>query len=158
LAVGILAIIFPEGFVVTILVLFGIALLIIGILRLATAYSSHLGGSSRTANALIGVIAIVIGLIILFFPTFAVVTFAVLIGIGLLIYGIGRVLVGGASNLSGGVRAANAVLGIIVAILGLVIIFVPAVGVFTYAFFVAIALILIGIDSLVSAALGVTLA
>ncbi len=111
----------------------------------------------RSINAIIGLIAIIIGAIILFFPGFAVVSFAVLIGIGLLIYGIGRVAVGGGAGMSGGVRALTIIFGLIVAILGLIIIFIPAIGVYTYAFFTSIAFFIIGFDSLASGIMGVTL-
>jgi len=155
LAIGVLALIFPEGVVVTIVVLFGIALLIVGFLRLATSFSSNNPSSARGANALIGIVAIILGLLILVFPTFATISLVVLIGIGLLIYGIGRVIVGGvASNMSGGLRAIVILFGILTAVFGLIIIFIPTVGIFTYAFFVSIAFLLIGIDALAAGIAG----
>ena len=159
LAIGILALVFPEGVIVTIAVLFGIALFVIGILRLATSFSSDLPSSARSANAVIGIIALILGLLILFFPTFAGLSLVILLGIGLFIYGIGRLAVGSvASNMSGGLRALVIIFGIIVAVFGLLIIFVPAVGVFTYAFFVSIAFLLIGIDSLAAGITGTRMA
>jgi uncharacterized membrane protein HdeD (DUF308 family) len=156
LAVGILALFFPTAVVVTLVVLFGITLVIVGILRLVTAASSHwTTGSARTTNAVIGMIALIIGILILFFPYFATATIVIFIGIGLLIYGIGRLVVGGvASNLSGGLRALLIVIGLLIVVFALIIIFFPVIGVYTYAFFVAIAFILIGIESLVSGIAG----
>jgi uncharacterized membrane protein HdeD (DUF308 family) len=155
LAVGFLALAFPQFVVVTLMVLFGIALLLVGILRLATAYSPHFYGSTRGTNAAIGILAIILALIILLFPTFATVSVVVLIGIGLFIYGIGRIVVGGAAtNLPGGLRGLLILVGVLVALFGLIIIFVPAVGILTYAFFVSLAFILIGIDSLASGIVG----
>jgi len=81
LAAGILALFFPTAVVVTLVVFFGIALLAIGILRLATAIStSSLYGSTRTTNAIIGVVALIIGLIVLFFPVFSTEVIVILIG------------------------------------------------------------------------------
>lgn len=158
LAVGILALFFPTAIVVTIVVLFGIALLIVGLLRLATAFSAHFPSSARTTNAIIGILAIIVALIILFFPTFATVSLTVLIGIGLLIYGIGRIIVGGAvSTLSSGLRALVILFGLLVVVFALIVIFFPIIGIFTYAFFVSLSFILIGIDSLASGIIGVTL-
>jgi uncharacterized membrane protein HdeD (DUF308 family) len=155
IAIGILALIYPAGVVVTIVVLFGIALLIIGILRLATSFSPNLPSSAKGVNALIGVIALILGILILFFPTFATISLVVLIGIGLVIYGIGRAAVGSvATDISGGARALVITFGILVAIFGLIVIFIPTIGVFTYAFFVSIAFLLIGIDALVSGITG----
>lgn len=158
LAAGILALFFPTAVVVTLVVFFGIALLAIGVLRIASALSSGMHGSTRTTNAIIGVVALIIGLVILFFPTFATETIVILIGFGFLIYGLGRLVIGGAaSNLSGGLRALMILLGILVAIFGVVIIIFPVVGVYTYAFFVSLALIVIGVDSLASGIVGIPL-
>ncbi len=159
LAVGVLALFFPNAVVVTIVVLFGIALLVIGVLRLATAASTGtLYGSTRTTNAIIGAIALIIGILILFFPVIAAETITILIGIGLLVYGVGRIAVGGAaSNLSGGLRALIILTGVLVAVFALIVIFFPAVGIYTYAFFVSLSFILIGIDSLASGIVGIPL-
>lgn len=155
LAVGILALVFPTAVVVTIVVLFGIALLIIGVLRLATAYSSHFPSSARTINAIVGAVAIIVSLLILVFPTFATLYFVVLIGIGLLIYGIGRIVVGGAANnLNSGLRGLIVVFGVIVVAFALIVIFFPVVGILTYAFFVSLSLLLIGVDSIASGIIG----
>ncbi|MCW4000997.1 MAG: DUF308 domain-containing protein [Candidatus Bathyarchaeota archaeon] len=156
LAVGVLALVFPTAVVVTLVVFFGIALLIIGILRVATAASSSwTSSSSRKANAAIGILAIIFGVFILFVPLFATEVLVILIGIALLIYGIGRIAVGGAAgNLSGGLRGILIVVGILIAVFALIVIFFPIIGVFTYAFFVSIAFILIGIDSIASGIVG----
>lgn len=158
LAVGVLALFFPTAVVVTLVVLFGLALLIIGFLRLATSFSSHLPSSARTTNAVIGILSMIVALVILVFPLFATVSLVVLVGIGLLIYGIGRILVGGAAgNLSAGLRALVILLGIIVVVFAVMVIFFPVVGIYTYAFFVSLSFILIGIDSLASGIAGVPL-
>jgi uncharacterized membrane protein HdeD (DUF308 family) len=159
LAAGILALFFPTAVVVTLVVFFGIALLAIGILRIASAVStSRMYGSTRTTNAIIGVVAKIIGILILFFPIFATATIVILIGFAILIYGLGRLVVGGAaSNLSGGLRALMIIFGILVAVFGVIIILFPVIGVYTYAFFVALALILIGIDSIASGSVGIPL-
>ena len=159
LAVGALALIFPAGVVVTIVVLFGIALLVIGVLRLATAASSDwLAPTTRKTNSIIGILAIIFGAIILFAPFFATTAVVILIGLGLLFYGVGRIVVGGAaSNLSGGLRALLVLAGILIVVFSLIVIFFPVVGIYTYAFFVSIAFILIGIDSLASGIVGAPL-
>lgn len=156
LVAGFLALFFPAAVIVTLVVFFGIIILVIGILRVATAGSSHwLVGSSRGTNIAIGIILIIIGLLILFFPLPAAITVAILLGIGLLVYGIGRIVVGiGAHNMNGGVRALLILLGILIAVFGLIVIFFPVLGVWTYAFFVSIAFILIGIDALAAGAAG----
>ncbi len=159
LAAGILALFFPTAVVVTLVVFFGIALLAIGILRIASAVStSRMYGSTRGTNAVIGIIMLIVGALILFFPAIATATIVILIGFAILIYGLGRLVVGGAArNLSGGLRAALIVLGVLLAIFGIIIILFPVVGVYTYAFFVALALMLIGIDAIASGSIGIPL-
>ncbi len=156
LVVGLLALFFPTAVVVTLVVLFGIALLAIGILKIASALTMGSAyRSSRTTNAIIGIVALIIGIVILFFPFFATATIVILIGFGFLVYGLGRLVIGGAaSNLSGGIRALMILFGLLVAIFGIIIILFPAIGVYTYAFFVSLALILIGIDAIASGAAG----
>jgi uncharacterized membrane protein HdeD (DUF308 family) len=153
LAVGILALFFPTAVVVTLVVLFGIALLVVGVLRLATAASSDwLPGSTRKTNSIIGILAIIIGAVMLFFPLLAAATLVILIGLGLLIYGIGRIVVGIAGgNLNGGLRALLIIIGLIIVAFSLIVIFFP---VYSYAVFVSISFILIGIDSLASGIAG----
>lgn len=157
IAIAITAIIFPTITVVTLVVLFGIALMAIGILKIAAAATSMgLGNLTRSANAVIGIIALIIGLIVVFFPGFATIFIVVLLGIGLIIWGIGRIAAAGAAGktFSSGLKALLVILGILIIILGFIVIFVPVIGVFTYAFFFAIALFLIGIDALASGIVG----
>ncbi len=75
----------------------------------------------------------------------------------MLIYGIGRMAVGVAGRvLSGGLRAAFIVLGLLVVVFALIVIFFPVVGVYTYAFFVSISFLLIGIDRIAAGIAGTT--
>lgn len=152
LIIGGLALAFPIGTVVSIVVFFGIALIAIGIVRLATSASSDwLPPTIRKSNSIIGILAIIFGAMILFVPLFATEVLVILIGLGLLIYGIGRVFVGGAADhLSGGLRALLIVVGLMVLVFSLAVIFFPVVGVLTYALFVSVSFILIGIESLAS--------
>lgn len=160
LVIGILVLIFPTGFAVTVVVLFGIALLAIGILRLGTAaFRTKRGRFTRAGNAIIGIVALVVAVLVLFFPLVVAQIIVILIGIGLLIYGLGRIYFGWASgrNLASRLRWLIIITGLLVVIFALVIIFVPAVGIFTYAFFVSLSLILIGIDSIASGIIGIPL-
>jgi uncharacterized membrane protein HdeD (DUF308 family) len=158
LVIGILALAFPITTVVTIVFFFGLALFVIGILRLATGASADwLPGASRKTNAVIGILAIILGLIIMFAPFFSTQIIVILIGFALLIYGIGRIVVGGAAPMTGGMRALLIIFGLIVAVFGLIVIIFPAIGAFTYAFFVSLAFIVIGIDAIASGIAGTKL-
>jgi uncharacterized membrane protein HdeD (DUF308 family) len=158
LIIGGLALAFPIATVVSIVFFFGIALLAIGILRLATGASADwLPGASRKTNVVIGILAIIFGLIIMFAPFFSAEIIIIMIGFALVIYGVGRMVVGGAAHISGGMRALLIIFGLIVAVFGLIVIFFPVVGAYTYAFFVSLAFIIIGIDALASGISGTPL-
>lgn len=156
LAAGALALFFPTVVVVTLVVLFGIALLVVGVLRLATAASADwLAPTTRKTNSIIGILAIIFGAIILFVPFFATTVLVIFIGVGLLIYGVGRIAIGGAvRGLNGGLRALLIIVGVLLVAFSLVIIFFPIVGVITYAVFASIEFILIGVDALASGIVG----
>lgn len=148
---------FPAAVVVTLVVFFGIALLVVGVLRVATV-SAHLEPAARTANAITGVLAIVVGILILVFPGVSTVTLAFLLGIGMLIWGIGRIVVGSTeSEFRGGMRALLIVLGILLVVFSGIIIAEPVIGIYTYAFFASLAFFVIGIDSLASGIAGIPL-
>jgi uncharacterized membrane protein HdeD (DUF308 family) len=156
LAAGILALIYPGAVVVSLVVFFGIILTVVGIFRVATAV--FLPPGARWANATIGILALVFGILILVAPFFATEILIIFLGVALLIYGAGRVAVGvSAKALSGGMRTLLILLGLIVLILGIVVIFFPAIGVYTYAFFVSIAFLLIGIDAIASGVAGTSM-
>jgi uncharacterized membrane protein HdeD (DUF308 family) len=159
LTIGFLALVYPAVFIVSLVVLFGLALMVIGILRLATILpSKELSGTARKTNAVIGVAAVAIAAITLVFPVLATEALVILIGLGLLIYGVGRMLIGGAARrLNSGFRGLMVILGILVVAFSIVVIFFPVIGVYTYAFFIAIEFMLIGIDSLASGIAGVPL-
>ncbi len=158
LAVGVLVLVFPSIVIITLIVFFALALFAVGILRLATAASSAFPPSIRGVNAAIGIIAILVAIVMAFVPALAAAFLVVLLGIALLIYGIGRIVVGGtATNLNMGLRAALVVLGLIVAVFAVIVIVFPSVGVYTYAFFAAIAFLAIGLDSLISGIAGIPL-
>lgn len=159
LAVSFLALFFPAGFIVTLVVLFGMGLMFIGIFSLASVVSPK-GVSDRTRkiNAIIGVSAVIIAAITLVFPGLATAVLVVLIGLGMLVFGVGRIITGVTARqpkvrfkvlfvLSGGV----------VVIFSIVTMFSPIFGVYIYAYFISITFMLIGVISLVSGIIGAPL-
>jgi uncharacterized membrane protein HdeD (DUF308 family) len=156
IAISVLTLVYPELALVTIVFLFGVALLVIGFLRLGTsAFSKGLPDSARAANAIIGVIAVIIAVVVLFYPELATLTLILLLAIGLLIYGVGRIAFGGvASALQGWLRALLILMGFLMIIFAIIVIIYPAVGVVTLAIFISIGFLFIGIDSLASGIAG----
>jgi len=124
-------------------------------LTATSASSDWVTPATRKINIAIGILTLIFGLVILFVPLFATEVLVILIGLGLLIYGVGRIAVGGsAKNLSGGLRGLLIIVGLLIAVFSLIVILFPVVGIYTYAFFVSIEFLLIGIDSLAAGIVG----
>lgn len=160
IAVSVLTLIYPALAITTIVFLFGIALIIIGFLRLGTAAFSHgLPDSARAANIVIGILAVIIAAVVLLYPGLATVTLVFLLAVALLIYGVGRIAVGGvAGNLSGWLRALLIVMGILMMVFAVLVIIFPAIGIVTLAIFVSLGFLFLGIDSLATGIAGGTIA
>ena len=152
---------------------FGLTLIFQGTLLLAVGVfgsgSTFLNGFSslpQKVNVATSVLIVSVALMILYFQIFLTGNqwLHLLFGIGLLGYGIGRILFGGlTSELNSVSRALITLLGLIIAVFSIIVISFPIVQVyshagltvsFTYTYFVDIAFILIGIDSLASAITG----
>lgn len=161
--VGIIAIIaailmwvYPVVTGVAVSFILGLVLLIMGIFQAGTAAFSSIPSSARYTNAAIGIIAIIIGAIIMIFPVYAI---AAILAIALLIWGLGRLVVGGAGRqFGGGLRALLIVLGIIVVIFAILVIIFPIIAILSVTILLSIAFLFIGIDSLASGIVGVPLA
>lgn len=156
--VALLVLFYPGVAVVTAVFFFGLALMVVGILRVGTAAFSALPKSARYANAAIGIIAIIISALILFYPGMSTAVLIILLAIGLLIYGVGRMAVGGVSKqMGGGLRALLLALGILMIIFAIIVIIFPVVGLVTLAILISIAFLFLGVDSLASGIVGVPL-
>jgi uncharacterized membrane protein HdeD (DUF308 family) len=146
---AILVLIYPGLAIGTILFLFGIAMIAIGILRVGSALPAGNANSARAINVMIGLLALVIGIVILAFPLLSVEILILLLAIGILLYGLGRIAVGGvAGNLSGWLRATLVIAGVIMVAFAILVIIFPLLGVLTLAIYLSISLLFIGIESL----------
>jgi uncharacterized membrane protein HdeD (DUF308 family) len=148
LIVGFGAIFFPGVFFVTLIVLFGIAMIAIGIIKLATALPKDAEPTSRKVNAGIGIAALIIGILVLVFPYVASVSLVVILSIGFMIWGVGLMVKGLVGTSGTGMKILEFLFGILVLSMAILMIFYPEVGIYTYTFFAAIAFMMIGIEAL----------
>jgi hypothetical protein len=147
----------------------GTLLLAIGILRSGSAFLNGFSDLPQKVNASTSLLIVSAALIILYFQIFLTGNqwLHLLFGIGLLGYGIGRIIFRGlTSGLNSVLRALITLLGLIITVFSIIVISFPIVQIyshagvtvsFTYTYFVDIAFILIGIDSLASAIAGILL-
>ena len=149
------------------LIFLGTVLLAIGVLRFGSTFLNGFSSLPQKVNAITSVLTVSAAVIILYFQMFSTGEqwLHLLFGIGLLSYGIGRIIFGGlTSGLNSVLRALITLLGFIIIVFSIIVILFPIVPIYshagltvtlTYTYFVEIAFILIGIDSLASAIAGI---
>ena len=143
---GILAIVYPDITLLAIGIFAGISLLFIGALELVDAITGP--PDSRTLSAIVGVLAMVAGLICLRRPGESLLALVVVIGIYLVITGLIR-FVRAFSVLED--RALSLALALLDVILGIVILSLPELGLVTLAILFAVSLIARGVFAIVAA-------
>jgi uncharacterized membrane protein HdeD (DUF308 family) len=139
---------FPGIAVYTIIQILSIALLIIGIERIATGIAPLPNRSSRIANIGLGALAIAVALAVISFPVFTAVILVTLAAISLLFVGIARIVQGvknkDAPGWSRGFMVGVGVLSIAVSLL--VIAHPVSFGVVLLGLMISIALLINGIQ------------
>lgn len=150
-------------------VILALTLLAVGIFRLVSVFSFETSSLTRKINVLTGVLTILVAVIILYFQTVAIggSWLHFLFGSGLLSYAIGRVSFGALTKeCRSALRGFISVMGITIGAFSVIVVLFQMVLVnsepsfrsyLTYSYFFEIALILIGVDCLVSAILGMFL-
>ena len=136
---GILAIVYPDITLLALGIFVGIGLLFIGALDIAEA----IGGSpdSRALTSIVGVLAIIAGVVCLRRPGESLLALVIVLGVYLIVAGIVR-FIRSFQELEG--RAATMLLGIIDVILGILILSLPELSLVTLAILFALSLLIRG--------------
>lgn len=148
LIAGVIFVAEPSNSLATLAVVFGIFLLLDGIVALVSSFRAEEGG--RALTAIIGVLGIVIGLILLRHPTHAVNAIGLVIGIWLVAAGAVRLVRAMVERNRLILHLALAALEIVV---GIVVVSDPHIGYATLAIVVGIWLILNGLGMIAAALL-----
>jgi uncharacterized membrane protein HdeD (DUF308 family) len=144
---------FPGVAILTLVFVLGIGLFVLGITRIFGAFASGVSGGMRVLSLIIGILAIILGIYVVAYPAAGALTLSFFLGFGLLLIGIEALAVGGSSGQGAG-KGASVALGVIAMILGFVVLFWPGLALGTIAFLLAIGLILLGLEAIVSGILG----
>jgi uncharacterized membrane protein HdeD (DUF308 family) len=140
---SILILVFPGIAIVSIVLIIGVLLLIVGI----ESVISGLFVKRWMASIGLGIIVIILALIVIAFPAGTTVFLIILMGIALLIDGISRLVHGfGDKESRGWSRGFRIGVGALEITLGILVMASPAVGVAFVAFIIAIALLIVGIQ------------
>jgi uncharacterized membrane protein HdeD (DUF308 family) len=157
IGLGIIAIIlsiyviaFPAITLVTIVYIIGIILLVVGIFEIITAIFG-IGGRSRWGSLGLGVLAMIIAGIALAFPTGTTYFLIILLAIALLFIGIARIVRGvGDKHSRGWARGFSIGAGALAIVLSVLIMIAPHFGAALVGVILGIALLIIGIEIIVS--------
>jgi uncharacterized membrane protein HdeD (DUF308 family) len=148
------ALAFPGIAVITLLFLLSIVLLCLGVARIAHSIKARPWPKGlRILYAIAGVVALILGAIVLAFPLLAIATLVFLLAIALLAYGIVSLFIG-ASTAAGLVskwkRALLLIVGALSVIFSIIVLLFPGIGLVTLVAGLAVSFLLNGIESMSS--------
>lgn len=149
---SILAIAYPGKFFVSLVVLLGIILVIVGIDR--TISGIFLPIKRKGATIGLGIVVLIFAGLVIAFPLFATWIITIFIGIALLFGGAASIAQGFSGKESGWKRGFLIGVGILLIILGIMVLVSPVFGAQFAGFIIAIGLLIAGIEMIVSGATG----
>jgi uncharacterized membrane protein HdeD (DUF308 family) len=147
---GIIVLAWPDRTLRVVGVLFGIFLLVSGIIEILVAFAPEIRTSTRVLSVLVGVLSILLGLICFRGPLESVLLLALWIGFSWLITGITRI-VAAASTEFVPYRGWQIFGGVLLAIAGIVVIVSPLASIAALAVLAGIWLLVLGIWQIVEA-------
>ncbi len=148
IVLGIIALFWPGPTLLAVAIVFGIWLVIGGVVRMATAFSSHfLSTGLRWAIGILGALVAIAGVVCLFHPGSALWVLTVFIGIGWIFDGVSA-LFSGRDRATVGPRWLYIVGSVLSVIAGIIVLAMPAVAIATFAMFGGILLIVVGVVTL----------
>jgi uncharacterized membrane protein HdeD (DUF308 family) len=152
IVVGILVIARPVNTLFFVAVLFGIQLVILGIVRIVMAASvSGVSGWLKILSIVLGILTIIAGVICFTRPQASLIILAILLAAGWIADGIGDLARGFSRERSGGERTYLIILGIVSIIAGLVVVIFPGPSLVLLAQVAGVALLIIGALTCLSA-------
>ncbi|HEU4447975.1 MAG TPA: DUF308 domain-containing protein [Nitrososphaeraceae archaeon] len=160
IALGVIAVVlsvyilaYPVLTFVTIVLLLGIVLFVVGIERIIQGIVAP--GKSRWGTIGLGILVLIISIIVMAFPGAFGVFLIILLAIGLLFDGIARVYHGATDKTRGRwSRIFSIAAGVIEIVLSLTILAAPVIGAELVSFLLAIALLIVGIQIIVAGITG----
>lgn len=138
--VGFCALVWPSGSIDLLVMLVGVFVLLDGVTGLIGALQNGLRG----ANLVQAVLGIIIGLVLLLWPTASVRLLLIVFGVWFLLVGISQFWAARENRIEGDDRSVLSVIGGVIAVLGLILIVWPGTGVVAISWLIAFAALLLG--------------
>ncbi|HEX5186347.1 MAG TPA: DUF308 domain-containing protein [Nitrososphaeraceae archaeon] len=136
--------------------LLSLTLLVVGIERVSISFLPYIRKlSTRISNIILGALAIILSILVIAFPIFAIGILVTLLALGLLFIGIARIVHGVTNkDTSKWSRIFLIAVGILSIGVSIMVFVNPVVGILLLTFILAINLLIIGIESIVHGASG----
>ncbi len=152
LVLGLLVLAWPSATLLVVAILFGIELVILGVIRIVGGVSLPAGtGWVRPLAIVVGVLTVVAGVICFVHPGASLVVLAIFLGIGWVIDGVVSLVQVFRSGQSAGGRILYLLAGLVSVLAGLVVVFFPGSSLLTLTRLAGILMIIVGLAQLISA-------
>ena len=143
----------PGVAIYTLVMLLSIAMIMIGVSRLARGFRNQLFSKAhRVIDVIAGVLGIIFGFAVISFPLMGAVTLIFLLAIATMVNGIGSIGIGGMGTmLPKWVRGFFVIAGLIAVVFAFIVFAAPAIGALTLVLILSLSLMVHGVESIVSA-------
>ncbi|MBP2457333.1 HdeD family acid-resistance protein [Clavibacter michiganensis] len=147
---GAIALFLPRAALVTIGVVFGINLLVLGVARVVRAWVAVASGPAvRWATGILGVLVFLAGVLCLVDPFRSLQAIGIIIGVAWILEGVSDVI-GTTAGDTGAPRWLGVTVGVVTILAGIVAIFLPVLAVATFVTVGGVILIVIGLATLLA--------
>ena len=152
IAVGVITLVWPGRTLLVLGVLFGIYLLISGVMEIVAAFGDHISAGMRVLNVIVGALSILLG-VFCFRNSLrnSVLLLSLWIGIGFLMWGIATIVTSASAPPGVPGKGWGVFLGLMTAIGGFIVLSWPISSIFTLAVFTGIWLIAVGLVEVIHA-------
>ncbi|KQO64752.1 HdeD family acid-resistance protein [Curtobacterium sp. Leaf261] len=148
IVLGVIAIVWPRPALVLVAIVFGVYLVVAGVLRVVAALNGRGAvGTWRWVSGVVGVLVAIGGLVCLLDPAAPLLVLAILAGFGFVVEGVAAV-VGAVVGHPGSSRAPALVSGVLSVLGGVAVLVLPGLALTVFVVVAGIVLILVGIAAL----------
>jgi uncharacterized membrane protein HdeD (DUF308 family) len=148
IVLGVVAIVLPRPSLIVVAVLFGIYLVVAGVLRVVAAVRGH-GAPPvwRWTSGVVGALVAAAGLVSLLDPAAPLVFLAALLGVGFLFEGAASIVAAAVGH-PGSSRVPTIISGVLSVLAGIAVLVAPGLALTVFMVFAGIALVLVGLGVL----------
>ena len=148
-AVGAILLAWPKETLTVVAVLIGIALIVVGVMRLMDGFTSHeASGGKRLVSVVIGLLATVLGLYCIRHYHFTITALAIIVGLFWVIHGVADIAVGLFVGRFPG-RGFTLIVGVLSLCAGIIVLFWPTISITVLVAVIGIWLIIYGLLAVV---------